>query len=175
MASAGWLRTQLQRLTVLPFAPEDIQEHLKALADMPEPVLRAAVDHALKTRARFPVPAELRADADRVAPVVPALDVPWPSQEQPVPQPFQIVVPHVGTVISVTRAWGYHCDRCRDIGWASWWCGAERPMPWMDLARCGRREGHGDHEWVQHCACYDSNPALLRRRASQRKYAEKSA
>jgi hypothetical protein len=88
-----------------------------------------------------------------------------------------VTVPGAGTIVSVSREWKYYDERCSDTGWASWWCGPpedKRRAPWMELARCDRRGDHGPHEWVSRCACYASNPALVRRRDAVRQYAEPS-
>lgn len=170
---AEWLKRQLRRLLVLPFPPADISEHEKALADIPEPVMTAAVDYALRTRTKYPVPSELRADADHVAPLA-VLDEPLPTRERALEQPFTITVPEVGTVISVTREWKYYDDRCSDTGWASWWCGPpqSRHLPWIPFGQCQRHGEHQAHEWVSRCECWASNPALIRKREAIRKYSE---
>lgn len=164
---------QMARLAVLRFPPADMDAHYGALRDIPADVLDAAVSHALKTRRDFPVPAELRADADHVAPSVrPVIADDEEPRDVPLAQPFTITVPEVGTLISVTREWKYYDERCSDIGWASWWCGEGSRYPWMPKAKCGRRGEHDPHEWVDHCACYETNPALVRKREAQRKYSD---
>lgn len=164
---------QMVRLMVLRFPPADVDEHFNALQDIPAEVFIAAVSHALKTRRDFPVPAELRADADAVAPPSP-LDEDDPLRSVTIPA-MAIEVPGVGVIASVTREWKYYCERCHDGGWASMWCGElpkEPRIPWSQPGWCGRRGDHDGHEWVQHCMCWDSNPDLIRKRASQRKYSE---
>jgi hypothetical protein len=42
----------------------------------------------------------------------------------------------------------------------------------MGLSACERRQAHAQHEWVGHCACWESNPDLVRKRAHQRTYAK---
>lgn len=180
---AEWLRRQLRRLLVLPFPPDDISEHERALSDIPEPVLTAAVDYALKTRTRYPVPSELRMDVDHVRPQA---EPPAPQEDRSIElaQPFTITVPEVGTILSVTREWRYYCEDCSDLGWMSFWCGEVTVQvdgqaqivpgykPWMVLGKCQRDGKHYAHEYVQHCRCYESNPALIRKREAQRKYSE---
>ena len=164
---------QMTRLSVLRFPPADIDEHFEALRDIQADVFDAAVSHALKTRRDFPVPAELRADADHVAVSMRQVVVDE-VREVPLVEPFTVTVPEVGTVISITREWKYYDERCHDSGWAAWWGGdvsAPGWKPWYEASRCDRRQDHGPHEWVGHCACYDSNPALVRKREAQRKYA----
>lgn len=56
------------------------------------------------------------------------------------------------------QEWRDYCDRCRDTGWWSLQCPA---------VSCGRDFDHAPHEFVQRCACWDSNPALLRTRQRQ--------
>jgi hypothetical protein len=172
---AEWIKIQLRRLGVLAFPPDDDVEHVRDIeqSGMTEPILRAAVDYAIRTRTKFPAPAELRADADHVAPLA-RLDVPLPVRERVLEQPFTITIPEVGTVVSVTREWKYYCDDCSDTGWKSFWCGdaGTRRQPWIEFGKCERPQEHGAHEFVQHCACWASNPALIRKRDAVRKYSE---
>lgn len=163
---------QMNRLKPLgvPSGDDALDGYFDALRDIPPNVFDAAVSHALKTRTWYPKPAELRMDADHVAPMLrpqSASDV----QEIPLAEPFTITVPQAGTVVSITREWKYYCDRCSDTGWAAWSCGEVKQKPWHELAACGRPNEHGSHEWVKHCACWASNPALVRKRENQLKYA----
>ena len=168
------IAAQMTRLSVLRGVPEGIDVYAEALGDIPADVFEAAVGHALKTRAWFPTPAELRLDADVVArqvrPVEPAED-----RSTPLAAPFTITVPEVGTVVSITREWKYYCETCADSGWASRWCGDahHRATAWQQQLHCGRSEGHLPHEWIERCPCYQTNPALVRRREAQRQYAAK--
>src|SRR6266853_3887180 len=70
-AGAAMIRSdfdaQIVRLMVLRFPPADVNEYFVALQDIDAEVFPLAIGHALKTRRDFPVPAELRADADHVA------------------------------------------------------------------------------------------------------------
>lgn len=168
-----WFREQMTRLMGLRFAPADLTTHWEALSDVPEAVLTAAVTRAQRTRADFPTPNELRADADIVAPSSRELE-PVENRAVPLDQPFTITVPGAGTVLSVTREWKYYHDACGDLGWVSWWCGEESPTPWMRVARCERVIEHAPHEWSAKCSCFDSNPALVRKRESQRRYADQA-
>lgn len=165
---------QMGRLSGLRFVPADTETHWEALRQLPDVVLEAAVTRAQRTRVEFPTPVELRQDADQVAhhaqPVEPAED-----RSKPLAQPFTITVPEVGTVVSVTREWRYYCDTCSDGGWDTVWCGEPGPTtkPWHQRVTCERRNVHSPHEWARRCVCYDTNPALVRRRAAAQKYAEK--
>lgn len=170
-----FFKDQMNRLMGLRFAPADLTTHWEALSDLPEAVLEAAVSLAQRTRVEFPTPVELRGDADKVAhhanPAAPAED-----RTEVIAAPYTITVPQAGTVISVAREWRYYCEACSDSGWTSVWCGApsEKPSarPWQTVQACERHGAHGAHEWVTRCACADTNPALVRKRAAQQKYAE---
>src|SRR5262245_11395510 len=87
-------QAQLRRLLVLRNAPDSISEWLVALADIPDDVLARAVGHALRTRVYFPMPAELRADADAaaLAPVV----APDADRSRALPQPVDVALPIEG-------------------------------------------------------------------------------
>lgn len=164
---------QIDRLKPLGEASDQFKDaYWDALRDIPDDVFEAAIGHALKTRAWFPKPAELRMDADHVArqvrPVAPLED-----RSMPLAQPFTITVPEVGTIVSVTREWRFYCEVCADSGWATFWCGVEAPglTPWHGRGSCERRQAHGPHEWVKHCHCFESNPALVRKREQGRQFA----
>lgn len=166
---------QMDRLAGLRFRPADLTTHWEALHEIPDAVLEAAVTRAQRTRSEFPTPVELRQDADQVAhhaqPIAPPED-----RSAPLAEPFTITVPEVGTIVSITREWNYYCDTCSDGGWDSVWCGDEKApqrKPWHELRICDRRGKHDPHEWVRRCVCYDTNPALVRKRDAQQKYAEK--
>lgn len=166
--------TQMARLSGLKFRPAELQTHWEALKDIPDAVLEAAVTKAQRTRTEFPSPVELRQDADTVAHHV----APVAAEEDrgvPLAEPFSITVPEVGTVLSVTREWRYYCESCEDGGWRSHWCGdrTAHAKPWQESGHCGRRNEHAPHEWVEHCACYETNPALVRKRAASQKFADK--
>ena len=168
-----YFERQIERLRPLGAVSDEFKDgYWEALRDIPPRVFEAAIGYALKTRAWFPKPAELRADADHVAPLA-VLDAPLPVQTRELEQPFTITIPEAGIVKSITREWVYYCDACSDTGWMSFWCGAPdaRRQTWIVLGRCARPQAHGPHEYVQHCACWASNPALVRKREAMRKYA----
>lgn len=173
VAAPVWFREQMTRLMGLKFAPADLTTHWEALSDIPEPVLAAAVSRAQRSRVDFPTPIELRQDADAVKhhaqPVAPEED-----RGVALERPFTIDVPEAGRVFSVSREWRYYCDTCSDAGWSSSWCG-DRTMakPWHSSQHCGRRMEHMPHEWAHKCVCYDTNPALVRKRQAAATYAEK--
>lgn len=162
----------------LRFVPADLGGHVEALADLDPLDLDGAVGLALRTRAIFPTPVEVRSDADvvrakRIAAAAPVAEDRF-GDELATPA----LVGHLpaGTPVYASREWRDYCDRCGDTGMASFWCGARGAdrYPWMPVSTC-----HGDtcrktkyaHEWVQRCACWDSNPALIRKREAARKYA----
>lgn len=174
--TAEFFERQIERLKPLGAASDEFKDaYWDALHDLPADVFDAAISHALKTRTWFPKPAELRIDADTVAPLV---RPPLPDEDRSrlLDEPFTVTLPDVGTLVSVTREWKYYDERCSDSGWASWWCGDptdRRRAPWMEIGRCDRHGEHGPHEYVTRCACWESNPALVRKRANQQRYAEK--
>lgn len=160
---------QMDRLSGLRFRPADLTTHWEALNDLPDAVLSAAVSRAQRTRVEFPTPVELRQDADlEHAPVA----APAEDRSTPLDQPFTVVVPEVGTIVSVVREWKYYCGQCNDGGWESVWCGDSPAKPWQASCGCNRRGDHEAHEFVRPCACWDTNPALVRKREAQRQYAE---
>jgi hypothetical protein len=58
------------------------------------------------------------------------------------------------------------------VGWRSWWCGdPAQQKPWIGKQTCNTSREHANHEWVEHCVCYTSNPALVRKRTAQQQYA----
>jgi len=160
----------MSRLVGLRFIPADLVTHWEALKDLPDAVLERAVTLAGKTRVHYPTPYELRQDADSgrgaAEPVEEdrgvALDV-----------PFNIHVPETQTTLSVSRTWTYYCDGCSDTGWLSMWCGEDQPppRPWHESTACSLACTHPPHEWVRRCACHETNPALLRKRERQQRYA----
>lgn len=165
-------REQMRRLMGLRFVPADLTTHWEALADIPDAVLSAAVTHAQKTRVEFPTPVELRQDADVVAHLVRQTEDEDRGTDC---EPVRVVAPSAGLSLPITRIWKYYCEVCSDQGWASFWCGDPAgAKPWHDRARCERRKEHMPHEWVKRCLCYESNPALVRRREASQKYAEPS-
>jgi hypothetical protein len=161
---------QMQRLTGLRFPPADMRTHWEALRDLSASALEAAVSHAQKTRAEFPTPVELRQDADIAARPPIGQDT---DRGVDLPVPREVPIPSAGLTVRMTREWRYYCDRCSDCGWESLWCGDEaQSKPWQMSWDCGRHGDHAAHEWVRKCSCWETNPALIRKRENQRKYAD---
>jgi hypothetical protein len=171
-----FFKEQMHRMVGLRFAPADYDTHWEGLRELPDAVLEAAVGRAVKTRADFPTPWELRQDADQVAGRVRTMEPDDDQRRTPLVEPFEIVYPLGGAPIPVRETWSYYCETCSDGGFESVWCGdikAPSRAPWMYPRTCERRKAHAPHEWVRQCACWDTNPALIRKRENQRKYAEK--
>lgn len=159
----------IARISFLRGAPDDAEGHFAALEDLPVDVFERACQHALKTRAWFPLPAELRADADASRPAVayvpePERFVPASGARHEIKNPFG----GKSIIVTVEREWRDDCERCRDLGKRSWWCGVPSnrylDMPSM---HCGRRGDHEAHEWVDTCDCVNWNPTIKRRKAAQ--------
>ena len=164
---------QMGRLIVLKGWPDEVEEYFPALVDIPGELFTEAVTHALRTRAWFPTPAELRADCDAVhrgnpveaaAPVVVELleggrvvEIPNPLGGPPLK-------------VRITRDWKHDCETCRDTGWAARWCGEGEDRHGAPKVHCGRRLEHSSHEWVERCACLDWNPTIRRHREAGAKY-----
>jgi hypothetical protein len=161
--------SQIARLSVLRGLPEDVTEYFGALSDIPELVFVEAVGHALRTRAWFPTPAELRADCDVAAAKFQVLEPDEPHIEAAVGGGRTVTIqnPFGGHPITVhvAREWRFDCDDCTDTGWRSRQCPAEP---------CGRRGEHDPHEWVDPCACRDWNPTIRRRKQAGAKYSQPS-
>lgn len=172
----AWFLLQMTRLLGLKFRPDDMVTHWEALADVPETVLTAAVSRAQKIRIEFPSPAELRQDCDAVLHLVRPAH-PEPDRGTDLPQPYAITVPNVEKPIPVTREWKYYHEACSDSGIESLWCGEPGPQrkPWQQLQTCERRTPHDAHEWVRKCTCFESNPALIRKRERQQQFAAAKA
>jgi hypothetical protein len=167
----GEFDEQLGRLVVLKGMPGDSDPYWDALRDIPLDVFRLAIDHAIRTRAWFPVPAELRLDADTARPSRRSIAEHPTSYKVPLQGAVavQIANPFGGAPINVqvTDDLRRHCETCEDTGWAKWWCGKvdERPRwPWMIRRHCGRRNEHGTHDWTEPCVCAQTNPIILRRK-----------
>lgn len=172
---------EMARMGGLRFVAADMETHWEGLRDIPLPVLQAAVTLAIRTRVDFPTPVELRRDADQVrARQTATEDDRGTDLERPV------VLGHLptGREVKALRLWRYYCDDCSDSGWQSCWCGSltntvdgqEIPnlarKPWQEIRTCDHRGEHYAHEWVRQCACWDTNPALVKKREASRKYAE---
>lgn len=151
--------SQIARLGVLRGVPGDISEYFTALSDIPELVFVEAVTHALKTRAWFPTPAELRADCDAAQAAFRAPVALEPHVEELVGGGRTVTIANPfggrGLTIHVTRLWKFDCEECVDTGWRERQCPSEH---------CGRRQDHAAHTWVEPCQCRDWNPTLKRRR-----------
>lgn len=169
---------QMDRLAGLKFPPSNLLTHWEALKDLPMDVLEAAVTLAQRTRVDFPTPVELRRDADQAMPQ--RLDVAVLDRTEELPEPVDLgTLPTGKTLPPATRIWHYYCEICNDSGRQSFWCGAGRRQPWLVIQECGAfnckkiKAGHPEygHEWVQACPCAGSNPAVLRRREQDAKYA----
>lgn len=174
----AFFEEQMHRLSGLRFRPADLDTHWEGLQEIPDEVLTAAIDRAIKTRVEFPTPYELRQDADQVAGHVRRIDAESDARAVPLEQPHVIPFPQAGKTIRVEAEWKYYCEVCSDSGWESVWCGdikATSRHPWQEPRTCERRGAHDSHEWVRQCRCWESNPALIRKRENQRKYAEKGA
>lgn len=164
------LCTELDRLQGLAFPPPDYQTHWIGLQDMAAGDLAAAVKRAARACERFPSPAELRTLADAAGPPRVQVEELITTLETPV----VIAVPFLAQPIQVTREWRYYCDDCSDTGWVTAWCGPadQCRRTWVQEARCpSTQEDHAPHEWVHQCACWASNPALVKKRTEQCRYA----
>ena len=160
---------QMARLVGLKFVPGDMTTHWEALREMPDEALIAAVTLAGRTRVEFPTPHELRQDAD-----MGRIRVLSEEEDRSVllEMPYVVEVPQTTARVRIEREWVYYCEHCSDSGWRSWWCGVEtHRKPWQRAALCALHRTHDAHEWVEHCPCYDSNPALVRKRAAVVQYA----
>ena len=159
------------RMSGLRYVPADMCTHWEGLQDLPEAALEAAVTRAIRTRVDFPVPRELREDADASA--YGGADTAQDDRSEAI-EPLGIPVPQAGVVLPVTRLWRYFCEECSDMGWRSWWCGAAGPTrkPWHEDRDCGRRRPHEPHEWVENCPCVETNPDIVRRKAREKKFTE---
>lgn len=167
-----FFKAQMGRLAGLKFAPADLTTHWEDLQTLPDAVLEAAVTYAQRARIEFPTPRELRMDADIALPRRP-VDEPEPAR---MTEPIILGYLPDGRPVKAERVWNYYCDDCKDGGWRSVWCGnpkAAQRKPWQERLTCDRRGAHGDHEWTQRCVCYDTNPALVRKRAAAERYAAK--
>ncbi|HWO88897.1 MAG TPA: hypothetical protein VNL98_07080 [Gemmatimonadales bacterium] len=147
-----WFRDALKRLMGLKFPPVDLATHWEGLRDLPPASVQAAVSRAARECDEFPSPQMLRAFAAASEPRL-GLDE---DRSRPLAEPRAIVVPQAGVTLPVTREWTFYCDTCEDTGWASFHCGGTEA--------CGRDRAHAAHAYVQHCACWDSNPAVRRKR-----------
>lgn len=176
LAIPSWFLDQMTRMIGLKFAPADMVTHWEALADVPEPILVAAVSRAQKIRIEFPSPAELREDCDAVAHLARHVE-PEPDRGQDLPERVTLGTLPTGKIITAERVWTYYHEDCGDTGTQSLWCGEPGPTmkPWQLRQACERRTPHDPHEWARRCTCWESNPALIRKRESQQKFADQKA
>ena len=161
-----WFMDQLARMAGLKFAPIDLVTHWDGLCDVDRGDLERAVSIAIRECASFPSPAALREIAARTAaPIGPDED-----RSRPLAEPVTLRFELGQRDLQVTREWKFFCAGCKDTGWASFHCGTNGAVT------CGRDFEHGPHEYVNHCACWDSNPAVLKKRArSAQQAAQRSA
>lgn len=167
---------QMQRMVPLKAMPGDTDAYWEALQDIPDDVLIAAVGHALKTRAWFPTPAELRLDADVVRRREPLPAAPRPKVVSLEGATYVEIHNPLGGEplrLAVTRDWRRDCEACDDTGWAAFWCGPDMTdrYPWLRLRKCDREDEHYPHEWVLVCGCIPSNHTIQRRKAAGLRYA----
>ncbi len=168
----------IARLSLLRGAPDDADGHFSALSDIPADVFDRAVTHAVRTRTFFPVPAELRVDADSVS--ARPMPEPKPQYVRPATAEKRFIrnpFTKVDHVVYVDRELEYDCENCNDTGVESFFCGklGERRNDWVERRTCDRRHPHASHEWMARCGCWEFNPTLKRRREAQRvKYSEKA-
>ena len=171
-------KTEMARMAGLRFPPAVMETHWEGLQGVDIADLHRGVTRAILSRSEFPTPAELRADADAER-VIPQEGPSLARGAEILPEPIPLGVLPDGTVLpAATHAWTYFCDKCSDAGWQSCWCGeiATNRWPWIGVhGHCGRYGEHPAHEWVRHCACYASNPKLLRERERVRKYEKEPA
>jgi len=165
-------KREIQRMVGLRFYPASMVGHWEVVRDrLPLSVLSAAVERALMTRTDFPTPVELLQDADAVKHYA----RPTTKDEDrgvELREPLEFTAPELSRPIRVTREWKYYCEECSDSGWASFWCGRDSTRsPWNKTRRCERHGEHGEHDYAAKCACWAINPALIRKRENQGRYA----
>lgn len=161
---------QMDRLEGLKFRPKTLQTHWEALQDVPAGVLDLAITRCQRTCEHFPTPVELRRAADLSR----THQAPDEDRSVELAEPVTIGKLPTGAEIMQTRVWKYYHEDCSDSGMESLWCGepGTRRKPWQPMQSCGRTAPHDAHEWVRRCTCYDSNPALVRKRERQQQFAE---
>lgn len=173
----GVFQSQVDRLRVLRFAPADFNSHWEALHDIPDELFTAAVSHALRTRAEFPAPAELRADTDAVIRRQQPIAEHPTSRRVPIEGGIPVTIrnpfaetPGQGDLhLTITETIQHACDECDDTGRVTFWCGEDNRArrPWIYRRACDRRNPHGPHDWVAACPCVETNPVILARKAAQ--------
>lgn len=182
-----WFDEQLGRMVMLKAMPGDSSEYWRACELIPDVVLERGVSHAIRTRTWFPTPAELLQDCDTARPRT----VERPEMREVSKDAYEATIknPFGGSDLRlmVDREWKYYCAECSDIGQRTWWCGSVEDAgrkPWLMVGHCGHRGEwlmvghcghlgeHGSHEYVARCACWASNPELIRKRAADAKYSD---
>ena len=144
----AWFTAQMARMADLRFPPSSLAMHWEGLRDLPDAVLDAAVTRAIQTRASFPAPAELREDADVAAP-----RPLWRELEtEPLPAPVVLGTLPTGAPVVARSRYVPQCPDCGDSGFAP----------------AGERT-------VRRCACWQTNPVLLRRREVQRPFVARNS
>jgi hypothetical protein len=162
---------QLERLVVLKNMPGDSDAYWDALQDIPLDVFSEAMTHALKTRAWWPTPAEIRMDADVVARQSRPMAEHPTSRRVPLDGAVEVFIANPlggkGITVKVTEDVRRDCEGCEDTGVAKWWCGDEPSSrwPWLLRRRCNRRDPHSDHDWAEPCGCVATNAVIQRRKA----------
>lgn len=166
----------LNRLRVLRGGPDSLEKlevYVEAFAHADAADFERGCQRAIRTRSFFPTPAELFADCETAAP-----RETWVGERQESDVDARIV--HIanpfggaGLTLRVSKVWDYVCDDCDDMGQVSFWCGEIGPTkkPWQLVVPCGKQQEHAPHEYVTRCACWERNPALIRKRAAQAQHA----
>lgn len=156
--------SQMTRLEGLKFGPDNLHTHWEGLRDVSVDALERAVSKAVRECESYPSPAEIRRFIIETAPAIGQDE----DRSVPLVAPRVITVPVPGSepvLLPVTREWTYYCTRCNDTGWASFWCGdEEQRKPWHGIGQCERPEAHAGHEYARHCVCWESNPAVVKKR-----------
>lgn len=145
MSTRDAFDAQMSRLALgLRWPPADLTSHFEALKDLPDDHLRLAVNRALQSREVFPTPSELRQDCDTA----------------------RQNVSTTSGVFAYDPDRRYHCDECRDAGWAEGHCNGTQQCGMPSCATT-----HYVHSYVKKCDCWETNPVLLRARDQAKRYA----
>ena len=156
MTIPAWFQQQMARMADLRNAPSKfyadgtpesdpeicLRMWWEGLSDMAPAVLEDAVGHAVKTRTFFPRPAELREDADVAAPRPVWREI----EPEPLPEPVVLGTLPTGAPVVARSRYIPQCPDCGDSGFVP----------------AGERT-------VRRCACWQTNPVLLRRREAQQR------
>jgi hypothetical protein len=152
---------------------ETIDTYFSHLKDVPIETLQEATGTLIKSAKFFPSVGEIRTSCDRVH------DSSFQSFSVPAVAP--------GGLLENTdpRLW-YACVTCQDSGWASYWCrgsvdaSPRHPSQYLGERSCGSAacarlgpKGYG-HEFMVRCACFPTNPTIVKRLAARKSYADKS-